>query len=119
MPGGIITAAIQQALNSESEWDSLNWRDKPSWNKLQGVVVQIEATAAHATFRAAARAETQRRICEVYGAQSIEDEILIRLRGGLRHTQDERRDEIRARYRRLLYETETPWTEIFSPEMLD
>ena len=77
---GLITAAMQQASLSESAWAEYAWplddplaTAKPTWRRLHGAALQIAELDAYAIFRAAARAETKRRICQAYGVLDTEN----------------------------------------------
>ena len=63
--------------------------------RLRGAALQIAELDAYAIFRAAARAETKRRICQAYGVLDTEEELFIRLRGETRPAQDLQRDLLR------------------------
>ena len=117
------------AFVSEAAWQSNVWNPrgvghdpnasrKPTWAEIEkaaGLAIQYDAVSV---FRAAARAETQRRICDVYGVDNVTDEILMRLRGKGHIRQDARRDALRARYRALM-NSAAPYTLPFDASMLD
>ena len=91
---------------------------KPTWAEIETAAGQAAVYDRAVAFRATARAETTRRICAVYGARSIEDEILKRLRGDHTVGQHAKRDVLRARYRALM-NSEAPYLGPFEPSMLD
>lgn len=103
------------AFADRAAWDAYNWYvpvkrlhdRKPTWAEI------VEGAA----FVKAARAECKRRIMRAYGAENIEEEILIRLRGRRLKYEDRKRDELLVRYRELIGPP-LP-TGVFDPSMFD
>ena len=127
LPHGVVP--LDKAFASAAAWQSNVWnprgggRDpdasrKPTWAEISKAAGQAVVYDRGQVFRAAARAETRRRICDVYGAKDIQDEILKRLRGDHTVHQHTMRDALRERYKALM-DSDAPYTRVFEPSMLD
>ena len=71
---------------------------KPSWRTVTAAITAADAEAARIERPRRLKAESRRRIVRAYGADSVNDEVFLRLRGGATEAQDAERDRIRSRY---------------------
>lgn len=113
-PGGSIPPV--SAFANEAAWNAYVWH-VPAKRLHSRKLTWAEIGNGEAFVRAA-RAECRRRIMVNYNADSIEDEILKRLRGERTYPQDWERDRLLAKYRELIG-GRLPYTEEFEPSMLD
>lgn len=93
------------------DWHFHPWQgrgEKPGWDDISTAAVAATLEAARAEAETALRRECRHRITEAYGEGSVEDEILLRLRGGHTADQDTERDRLRGRHTVLFAYIEHP-----------
>ena len=84
-----------QRLDGEDHWPDA--RPKPSWSELTRLV-GVEYMRLEQWWL---RTEARQRIARAYGEAEVEDEILLRLRGGSTADQDAEAERLRGVYRAL------------------
>ena len=114
-PGAPLGGA--SGIVTQEEWESYNWnpdissniqeRDpnasrKPSWLRIQSLVPVALLVYKREEIQSELRKEVRRRIMQdVFGAETIEDEIFLRLSGNNSAAQLQQRKDLLWRYRLL------------------
>lgn len=108
MPNGLFPGGEDTSIfRSRDNWEAYEWNPdadssadlKPTWKDLQGLAGDAESHKLKKSFCNKLRLEVQRRITEAYGEQYLDNEVMLRLRGGQTSLQDAERERLRRLYR--------------------